>query len=51
MEGISGTREGRTVVVGVEHGGTEHVPGVVWAEAQAATHVHPLVQRDRSDLG
>jgi len=39
------------MVVGVEHGGTEHVPGVVWAEAQAATHVHPLVQRDRSDLG
>ena len=51
MESISGTREGRTVVVRVEHGRTEHVAGVVRAEAQAATHVHPLVQRDRSDLG
>ena len=52
MECISGTREreGRTVVVRVEHGRTEHVARVVRAEAQAAAHVHALVQRDRSDL-
>ena len=50
VECISGTREGRTVVVRVEHGRTEHVAGVVRAEAQAAAHVHALVQRDRSDL-
>ena len=52
MECISGTREreGRTVVVRVEHGRTEHVARVVGAEAQAAAHVHALVQRDRSDL-